>query len=152
MKKKYFYHVGAGIFVVLLVFFTTYFRPLSFADKVSSNTQLKIVLSELGVRKGEPYINSVDYQDITTEQNSAILTLFDKYTYRRTLGTPFSDGSISELGDKTLSVYVYENTSLAADIFVSSSGKIRVNDKSYNMKNAEQFIGQIVEIVKESEN
>ena len=106
-----------------------------------------MVLSELGVRNGEAYIDSVDYQDITTEQKSVILILLEKYTYKRTLGTLFSDGSISELGDKTLYIYVYDDVSLVGSIFVSSSGRIAVNEKSYSMKNAEQFIEKIIEIM-----
>lgn len=101
----------------------------------------------LGVRNGEAYIDSVDYQDITTEQKSAILILLEKYTYKRTLGTLFSDGSISELGDKTLYIYVYDDVSLVGSIFVSSSGRIAVNEKNYHMENAEQFIEQIIEIM-----
>ena len=96
---------------------------------------------------GEAYIDSVDYQDITTEQKSAILILLEKYTYKRTLGTLFSDGSISELGDKTLYIYVYDDVSLVGSIFVSSSGRIAVNEKNYHMENAEQFIEQIIEIM-----
>ncbi|MDO5411503.1 MAG: hypothetical protein Q4F21_13845 [Lachnospiraceae bacterium] len=148
MKKKHFYLVGVGGVVILLIFLITYFKPLSFADNVSNNNQLKIVLNELGVRKGEPYINSVDWQTITTEQHSAILALFDKYTYKRTFVTLFSGSSISGSGNKTLSIYVYNDTSLLSSLFVSSSGKITVNKKRYNMENAEQFIEQVVEALK----
>ena len=58
-----------------------------------------------------------------------------------------SDGSLSGLGDKMLYIYVYEDASLVGSIFVSSAGKIAVNEKSYRMENAEQFIGQIIEIM-----
>ena len=106
-----------------------------------------MVYSELGVKNGEAYIDSVDYQDITIEQKSTILALLDKYTYRRTIGTLFSNGSTSDLGDKTLSVYVYDDVSLINSVFATSSGKIVINEKVYNMENAEQFIEQIIEIM-----
>lgn len=145
MKKKTIYL--AVIVIVLLICIIAFFRPLSLSDIARENTQIKMVLSELGVRDGEAYIDSVDYQDITTEQKRAILTLLEKYSYRRTFDTLFSDGSISGLGDKTLSIYVYDDVSLVGSIFVSSSGRIAVNEKSYSMKNAEQFIEKIIEIV-----
>ena len=145
MKKKILYLVGFVIVVLICV--VAYFRPLSLSDAASENNQIKMVFSELGVRNGEAYINSVDYQTITEEQQSAIIELLEQYTYRRTFGTLFSDGSTSDLGDETLSIYVYNDTSLVGSIFVSSSGKIAVNEKSYSMKNAEQFIEQIIAIV-----
>ena len=145
MKKKTIYLVV--IVIVLLICIIAFFKPLSLSDIARENNQIKMVLSELGVRNGEAYIDSVDYQDITTEQKSAILILLEKYTYRRTVDTLFSDGSISGLGDKTLSIYVYDDVSLVGSIFVSSSGRIAVNEKSYSMENAEQFIEQIIEIM-----
>lgn len=145
MKKKTIYLVV--IVIVLLICIIAFFKPLSLSDIARENNQIKMVLSELGVRNGEAYIDSVDYQAITTEQKSAILTLLEKYTYRRTVDTLFSDGSISGLGDKTLSIYVYDDVSLVGSIFVSSSGRIAVNEKSYSMENAEQFIEQIIEIM-----
>ena len=42
---------------------------------------------------------------------------------------------------------MYDDVSLVGSIFVSSSGKIAVNEKSYRMENAEQFIEQIIEIM-----
>lgn len=144
MKKKTIYLV---VIVIVLLIFIAFFKPLSLSDIARENNQIKMVLNELGVRNGEAYIDSVDYQVITAEQKSAILTLLEKYTYRRTFDTLFSDGSISGLGDKTLSIYVYDDVSLVGSIFVSSSGRIAVNEKNYRMENAEQFIEQIIEIM-----
>ena len=121
MKKKAIYLVVIAI--VLFICIITFFKPLSLSEIARENNQIKMVLSELGVRNGEAYIDSVDYQDITTEQKSAILILLEKYTYKRTLGTLFSDGSMSELGDKTLSIYVYDDVSLVGSIFVSLLGR-----------------------------
>lgn len=145
MKKKTIYIAVAVI--VLLVCIAAFFKPLSLSNTVRECDRIIIVLNEFGVRNGEAYIDSIDYQAITTEQKSAVLTLLEKYTYRRTFGTLFSDGSLSGLGDKMLYIYVYEDASLVGSIFVSSAGKIAVNEKSYRMENAEQFIGQIIEIM-----
>ena len=53
----------------------------------------------------------------------------------------------ASIGDKTLYIYVYDDVSLVGSIFVSSSGRIAVNEKNYRMENAEQFIEQIIEIM-----
>lgn len=145
MKKKTIYLVV--IVIVLLVSMAVFFKPLSLSDIANENNQIIMVLSEFEVRNGEAYIDSVDYQEITTEQKRGILNLLEKYTYRRTFGTLFSDGSMSGLGDKMLSIYVYDDASLSGSILVSSSGKIEINGKNYNMKNTEQFIEQIIEIM-----
>lgn len=148
MKKKTIY-VAATV-IVLLICIAAFFKPLSLSNTVRESDQIIMVLSEFGVRNGEAYIDSVDYQAITTEQKSAVLTLLEKYTYRRTFGTLFSDGSLSGLGDRMLYIYVYEDASLVGSIFVSSAGKIAVNEKSYRMENAEQFIEQIVGIMEQA--
>ena len=144
MKQKTVCLVMAVVVIViaLLSCLIAYFRPLSFSDVAEVNEQITIISSELGGRVGEPYIDTVDYQSLTTEQKSAVLALLGQYTYRRTLGTPFSDGSMSGLGNRTLSIYTYDGM-----IFVSATGKVAVNGKNYRMRNAEQFIEQILEIV-----
>ena len=145
MKKKILCLVV--IVIAFLICCIVYFKPLSLSDIADDNNQIKMVYIELGVKNGEAYIDSVDYQDITIEQKNTILALLDKYTYRRTAGTLFSNGPTSDLGDKTLSVYVYDDVSLINSVFAASSGKIVINEKVYNMENAEQFIEQIIEIM-----
>ena len=148
MKKKTV--VSLVIAAVLLLGIAAYFRPLSFSGRAGENRQIQMVLNESGVRNGEPYIDSVSYAEVTTEQKSAILTVLENYTYRRTFGTLFSDGSLSDFGDARLSIYGYENDTLVARIVISSSGKIAVNDKTYHMKDAEQLIDQIVKIMEQT--
>ncbi len=146
MKKKM-----LCLAVIVLVFSIScivYFRPLSLSDAAENDNQINMVYSELGIKNGEAYIDSVDYQDITPEQTNAILSLLDTYPYRRTAGTLFSDGSISDLGNKILSIYVYDDVSLINDIIVTSSGKIAIHEKVCHMKNAELFIEQIIEILR----
>lgn len=136
--------------MVSMLTMLAFLKPLSLSDIANENNQIKMILSKFEVRNGEAYIDSVDYQEITTEQKHSILNLLEKYTYRRTLSTLFSDGSMSGLGDKMLSIYVYDDVSLIGSILVSSSGKIAVNEKTYSMKNAERFIEQIVEIMEQA--
>lgn len=145
MKKKMLCFI-----IIVIAFFvccTVYFKPLSLSDVAGADNQIKMVYSQLGVKNGEAYIDSVDYQDITIDQKNAILSLLDKHTYRRTVGTLFSNGSTSDLGDKTLSIYVYDDASLINSVLVTPSGKVVINEKTYNMEDAEPFIEQIVEIM-----
>ena len=73
MKKKTIYFVV--IVIVLLICIIAFFKPLSLSNIARENNQIKMVLNEFGVRNGEAYIDSTDYQAITAEQKSAILAL-----------------------------------------------------------------------------
>ena len=143
MKKKA--TVLAAIAVLLLIGLAIYFRPLHFSVPDESS-QITIVLNEYSVSDGKPVIDSAEYQATASEQISAIRALLEKTTYRRTTGTLFSDGSMSDVGNRTLAIYIYDGDSLADSILASSSGKIAVQNKTYCMKNSEQLIEQIIEI------
>ena len=141
------------IVIALLTRGVLYFKPLSLSDLAGESDQINLLYCELGVRNGEAYVDPVDYQDITPEQTRAILALLGEHPYRRTVGTLFSkNGVISGLGDKTLSLYVYDDGSLINEVSLTSSesGKIVVNEKVYHMKTAEQkqLMEQILEIIR----
>ena len=145
MKKKMLCSI-----IIVIAFFVcciVYFMPLSLSDVAGADNQMKMIYSQLGVENGEAYIDSVNYQNITIDQKNAILSLLDEYTYRRTVGTLFSNGSTSNLGNKTLSIYVYDNDLLINSVFATSSGEVVINEKTYNMEDAEPFIEQMVEIM-----
>ena len=135
-----------GIAIVLLIITIVYFKPLPLSGLASDSNQVAMVWNEIGVRDGTAYMDCVEYQSLTSDQNRAILSLLDKYTYQRTLGTIFSDGSMP--GYYVLNIYLSNEISMNNYIFVSSSGEILVHGKTYHIKNAEQFIEQILEIVK----
>ena len=135
------------VFIVLLICLAPYFKPVSLSAVIDEDCQVKITINELGVRNGEAYIDSVPYQSITLEQKNSILALLEQYAYQRTFATPFSDGSLSGLGNRVLYIYVYDDISLVNNICITSSGKISINEKSYHMKNADQFIELIAEIM-----
>ena len=146
MKKKTMCIIG--VVIVLLICIIAYFKPLSLLDTIGENNRIDIVLKEIEYEDGKSNIESILYNDISEEQKNAILALLEKYDYRRTFGTLFSDGSLTDIGKKTLTICVYDdNLSDTAIIIVASSGKIAINDKSYGMEDAEQFIEQIIEIV-----
>ena len=58
---------------------------------------------------------------------------------------------MSDVGNRTLAIYIYDGDSLADSILASSSGKIAVQNKTYYMKNSEQLIEQIIEIAKRTD-
>ena len=145
MKKKVICLVA--LLILLLICIITYVRPLSLLDTIRENNRIDIILNEFEIKDGEPNIESFVYNDITTKQKDAILDLLKEYNYRKTIGTLFSNGSITDLDDKTLTIFVYDDNSSVAAIIVSSAGKIAVNDKSYTMEDAKQLIEQIIEIV-----
>lgn len=138
------------IAVLLLIGLAIYFRPLHFSvpDEIS---QISIVLNEYSVSDGKPTIDSAEYPVTSPEQRRAIRALLEKTTYRRTAGTLFSDGSMSDVGNRTLAIYIYDGDSLVDSILASSSGKIAVQNKTYYMKNSEQLIEQIIEIAKRTD-
>ena len=138
------------IAVLLLIGLAIYFRPLHFSvpDEIS---QISIVLNEYAVSDGKPTIDSAEYPVTSPEQRRAIRALLAETAYRRTAGTLFSDGSMSDVGNRTLAIYIYDGDSLSDSIFVSSSGKIAVQNKTYYMKNAEQLIEQIIEIAERTD-
>lgn len=148
MKKKA--TVLAAIAVLLLIGLAIYFRPLHFSVPDESS-QIAIVLNEYAVSDGKPTIDSAEYPVTSPEQRRAIRALLEKTTYRRTTGTLFSDGSMSDVGNRTLAIYIYDGDSLADSILASSSGKIAVQNKTYYMKNSEQLIAQIIEIAKRTD-
>lgn len=137
------------IVIVLLICMIAYFRPLSLSNTVSENSRIDIVLHEYGNENAD--MKSFDYHDISTEQKSAVLTVLEEYTYRRTLGTPFSNGYVSGVWNKQLMIYVLDNQRVSSQIWVADSGQIQINSKNYSMKNAEQFIARIMEIMQQAE-
>ena len=83
-----------------------YFRPLPLADTLSGGDQLMVTLFEVEISDGQPDVEYPKYDQLTQEQQTRIRELFAESSYRRTLGTLFSDGSMDGLGDRTAYVHV----------------------------------------------
>ena len=146
MKKKTICIIG--VVIVLLICIIAYFKPLSLLDTIGENNRIDIVLNKIEYEDGKLNTEPFLYNDISEEQKNAILSLLEKYDYRRTFGTLFTDGSLTDLGEKALNICVHDdNLSDTSIIIVTSTGKIAINDKIYSMEDAEQFIKQIIEIV-----
>ena len=144
MKKKIIYFIGITVLVICVI---AYFKPLSFSDMADNDNQIKMTVQDFSIKNGEANIESDEYTNITAEQKDSILNVLYQFRYRRNFKTLFSDGSMSDLGDKMLSIYIYENDLSVNTVVASSSGKIAVNNKVYSMKDAEDFIEHIIDIV-----
>ena len=143
MNKKIIYLIS--IITFLLILTISYFIPLSLSGLVNKSNQVSMVWNDIGVRNGMTYMDCVEYQSLTTEQNKAILSLLDEYTYKRTFRTLLPDDSMPDY--YALNIYFSNETSMNNYIFVSSSGEILIHGKTYHMKNAKQFIEQVLEVV-----
>ena len=144
MKKKLIYFIGIIVLVICVI---AYFKPLSFSDVADNDNQIKMTVQDFSINNGEANIDSDEYTNLTAEQKDDILKVLDQFRYRRNFKTFFSDGSMSDLGDKMVSIYIYENDITFNTVVASSSGKIAVNNKVYSMKDAEDFIEHIIDIV-----
>ena len=124
-----------------------YLRPIELSDLVNEDQQISITWNEIGIRNGEPYIDSESYNDVTEEQKLNMIELFQQYTYKRSLATPFSDGSLSELGEELIYVFVYEDSELVSSVCISDVDAMSVNDRTYVVRNASGLIQDILNII-----
>ena len=141
MKKKTTYLLCIGIAILLLICTILYFKPLSLSNVADKDTKMYITLIEYHFENGETISDTTEYQYITEEQQTEILSILDEYTYRRTFGTLFSNGTMHDLGNKVL--YIANGQIMT----VTATGKLAINGKTYSIDNAEQLIRQILEIV-----
>lgn len=139
MKKKVTCFVCIGIAVLLLISAILYFKPLSLSNVIDKNTKMYITLMEYNMETGETNSDTIE---ITDERQKEILAVLDEYTYQRTFGTLFYNGTMSRLGSKVL--YIGNN---GKTITVTETGKLSFDSKIYRINNAEQLIQQILEIV-----
>ena len=146
-KKTLQYLVLSIISITLLICIITYFKPLSFSDVINENDQISAVLYIFHISDGKPNIESIVYDNITSKQKDAILGLLENYNYQRTFKTLFSDGAIHDIDGKQLTLHIYNDNTTVTSISFASPNQITINDQYYNIKNAEQLINQIREIL-----
>ena len=134
------------VIIVLLAGILLYFRPLQLS--VPSNKYISAIYEELGVRDGEPYIIDTTYNEITEDEKEQIIDLLEQYPYRRTPGTLFSDGSLTETGDQILIMHIFdENNELDDTIIITSADSISVNGKNYFLNNSPVCIEELLNIL-----
>lgn len=139
--------IGA-IVVIVILGLMAYFKPLSLDKVVGKGGDISIVLNTFTIEDGTPHIDSENYSAISPAQKDQFLALTQKYSYQRTLNTLFSDGGVTDIGDQTLSIYLFDEDCFH-NVFITSSGKIVVDQKSYHMKGAETFIQETMAILED---
>lgn len=137
----------AVVSTILLASLIIYIIPEPLSDCLGESSQITITMNEIGTRDGEPFIDPITYPDITEEQKDSIFALCNQYSYRRTFHTIFSDGSMSGLGNRLIYIFINGDDTTVNLITISSTGKIGIDNKTYKMDNAEQFIEQMAEIL-----
>lgn len=146
-KSGYKVLIVSVIIVAFIAGVLLYLRPMELSDLVNEDQQISITWNEIGIRNGEPYIDSESYNDVTEEQKLNMIELFQQYTYKRSLATPFSDGSLSELGEELIYVFVYEDSELVNSVCISDVDTMSVNDRTYVVRNASGLIQDILHII-----
>lgn len=133
-----------GLMILILVI---YFQPMHLADLADPKSELSITRQHIYVENGEPEIDTESYNDLSEDQTQRIIDSLRQYTYRRTPGTLFSDGSFSDFGEWLICIYIYRDNELVNTVIVSDTGDISVNGKSYSMQDPTELIREITAIL-----
>ena len=151
MKKPSYKVLAAGI-IIIIVFaaLLLYFRPMEMSDLIKGDQDILITRTGPGVRDGEPYIDTKNYDDLTEEQRQDIMSLFQQYTYRRTPGTLFSDGSISGAVNNYINIFVYEDSELVRTIIISDTGGMSLDSRVYAAQEPSALIQDIISVIERS--
>ena len=151
MKKPSNKILTAGI-IIIIVFaaLLLYFWPMEMSDLINEDYEIRITRTEVGVRDGEPYIDTKNYDDLTEEQRQDIMSLFQQYTYRRTPGTLFSDGSISGAVNNYINIFVYEDSELVRTIIISDTGGMSLDSRVYAAQEPSALIQDIISVIERS--
>lgn len=137
--------IGA-ITVVAILGLIACFKPLPLYKMIGSGSDINIILNTFTIENGAPRIDSENYSAITPAQKDQFFELIQKYNCQRTVNTLFFDGGLSDLGDQTLSIYLFDEDRCRT-VFITSSGKIVIDQKCYHMKDAEMFIRETLAIM-----
>ncbi len=107
--------------------------PLTFALADAS--------SQLVVTYGQDAV----YQEISQQDQDALIALLECYHYTRTWNTFFSDGSLPQ--DGRLQVDVYQNDIWIGGIGVTEDGAVSADSHSYEMAQADVLIAAVLDIL-----
>ena len=102
--------VTGMIIVAVLAALLLYFRPVKMSELINDKQEILVTRTQIGIQNGEASINYENYNDLTEAERQDIIDLFQQYTYRRTLRTLFSDGSLCGIGDEIINIFVYEDS------------------------------------------
>ena len=79
MKKPSYKVLAAGIIIIIvLAALLLYFRPMEMSDLINEDYEIRITRTEVGVRDGEPYIDTKNYDNLTEEQRQDIISVIER--------------------------------------------------------------------------
>lgn len=79
MKKPSYKALVTGIIIVIvLAVLLLYFCPMEMSDLINEDYEIRITRTEVGVRDGEPYIDTKNYDDLTEEQGQDIISVIER--------------------------------------------------------------------------
>lgn len=143
-KKRIIAH---SIFILLIISVGLYFRPMSISSLFDDTTVIKISYSNLGIADGETYIENTDYNTLTAEEKTQLLSILSKYTYVRKMSTVFSNGSSNGVGSEILLLYTENRENESQTICISSLNEIIVDNHVYTAHNSRKMIEEVKEII-----
>lgn len=140
--------IGCG--VALLIGCIVYFYPMTLTFKAEQIQDIQAILTEHGVKEGQPYSNSTVYDDISDETKDQILDLLRQYPYSRTFSTLFSNGTIHG-GEKLLHLILYDRPHHWDSFIIASNDHIIIGGNTCRMKNSEELIQKILVLLEKAE-
>lgn len=132
------------ILTVVCILCGVYFRPLH----LNTSGELQIVVTNFGVENGEPKLDTNTITDLTDEEMHAVSSILDRYTYYRTPATPFTDGSLDDLGDCVVHLYFLLDGG-DRTYALTPTGELAVDGKTYRLRGAERCLLEIQETIGE---
>ena len=135
------------IIIVALGGLLWYFRPLPLSNLANDSIQILATEIEYVVKDDMAYHNVTNYTEISDVQKNEIQALFENYSYKRTLGTLFSDGSLKGFFNKVVHISVYKEGDFFNIISISDAGGIAVNEKTYKIQDSAGLIEAMLEII-----
>lgn len=125
------------VFIGVLLVGALYFRPLALDLPSDSPDQIHVMLTDLGMRDGMPYIDTADHT-LVAAQTQQINDLLQNLKFSRRLSfTPL------ERADHFAWVFLYKRDALTLSLGISSTGELPVDDQCYRLQNAGEILGQI---------
>ena len=146
--KKVKWSIVLGLSILFLGFL--YFRPLSLEKDLTEIKDVNVLNVVFKFENGQPETLHDIYNDLSENQINQIVELLKEYSYRRKIGTFFSDGSIQG-AEYIVSVYVYDEDYKHTSITLTERDEVYVGGQKFKMKNSAQLVYEILEIIKESD-
>lgn len=148
IMKKIKWSIVLGLSILFLGFL--YFRPLSLEKDLTKIKDVIVLNIVFKNENGQPETIHEVYDNLSENQINRIVELLKEYSYRRKIGTFFSDGSIQE-AEYIVSVYVYNEDYKLTSITLTEKDEVCVGNRKFRMENSEQLVYEIIKIAKESE-